>query len=161
MSDVLIDDTWEFGVGPSEAELDDCRYEEQRCVAEILVDEAAAAHGITLLAEERDDAVAELLDGGLEVRFEEDRLGDSFTRIVEHTVAPLHAIWSAQRWRESVRLRVVPIVWRARCRPGRRAQRKHRRSVRRPARAPARLDDPHERPGSSGRRLALQAGGCL
>jgi hypothetical protein len=61
----------------------DCRYEQERCAAEMLVDEEAAALGIGLSSSEREDAVEELLDTGVMVRFEESRGGDSYTSIAD------------------------------------------------------------------------------
>jgi hypothetical protein len=146
MRDALVKDTWELGFGPPEAELDDCRYEEARCAAEILVDEEAEALGISLTPAEREDAIEELLEKGLIVRFEEDRRGDAFTPIFEAAAAPRHAIATTQRRRSSLLPRSATVVCRAPIRrAGRRALRRHRRLVRRTARAPGRSEDPHER----------------
>lgn len=145
MDHELSEKTWCSGPGPSEAELDDCRYEEARCAAEILVDDEATALGISLTPAEREDAIEELLETGVIVRFEEDRRGDAFTPILESAIAPRHAIGTAQRRPNVLRPRSAAMVRRAPIRrAGRRALRRHRRLVRRTARAPGRSEDPHE-----------------
>jgi alkylation response protein AidB-like acyl-CoA dehydrogenase len=147
-SDDTLGEAWTDGWGPSEEELDECRYEEQRSAAEILVDEEAEALGDSLTAPEREEAIEELLETGvMVVRFEENRGGGSFTPVIEAAMEPRQAIASAQRWRTSLRPRSATVVRRAPIRrAGRRALRKHRRLVRRTARAPGRSEDPHENP---------------
>jgi hypothetical protein len=150
MRDAPVRDTWELGFGPSESELDDCRYEESRCAAEIAVDGAAAAKGISLTTEQREIAIEEMLEAGVAVRWEEDERGDSFTPTFRYAVPPVHAIREAQRLvpprRAYVVARPCGVLLR---RTGRRALRRQRRCVRRPARAPGRSEDPHERVASS------------
>jgi hypothetical protein len=151
----------EQGWGPSEDELDDCRYEEARSAAEILIDEQAEKLGLSLTAEERDEAIEELLETGVIVRFEEDRGGGSFSPAFETALEPRLAIASAQRWQRPWRPRAVLFVRRAPVRrAGRRAVRKQRRLVRRPSRAPGRSDDPHEDPVAArySRRLNQRGG---
>jgi hypothetical protein len=156
--DELLEE-WEWG--PSEDVLDDCRYQEARCAAEILVDEEAAALDVCLTAAEREDAVEELLETGVVVRFEEDRGGDSFTPVFETASTPRQAIESAKRRRTWSRPRSAVVVRRAPIRrSGRRAVRRHRRLVRRAARAPGRSEDPHEDPLTvRGNRGGLPTGG--
>ena len=147
--------------GPSWDELDDCRHESEWCAAGILVDNEAERLGLSLTAGERDEAIEELLETGVVVRFEEDQGGDAFTPVFETAILPRQAIESAQRRRTWVRPRSAMVVRRASIRrSGRRAIRKHRRLVRRTARAPGPSEDPHEDPlAIRSSRAALSTGG--
>jgi hypothetical protein len=135
--------------------ISDCRYEEERCAAEMLVDDEVVRLGLSLSVDEREEAIEVLLESGVMVRFEESRGGDSYTPVVEPNLDPRQAIASVRtRWSP----RSVRVVRRAPVRrAGRRSVRKQRRLVRRPARAPGRLDDPDEQPLAGGRCRRIRA----
>jgi hypothetical protein len=135
----------------------DCEYLAKRSLAADLVDAELGAFGLELCPDDRDVAIEQIVEAGIETHHEE--VGNGF--VAHHEVA-LSAREALRHLRYTVRRvrSLVPRSPRAVRRPSRRSPRGHRRVVRATARAPGRpadadphraRKDPHaprsERPG--------------
>lgn len=114
----------------------DCDYDAKRSLAADLVDEELQMFGVEVRPDDREVAIARIVEAGVETRHEET--GDGFVAHHEVALSAREALRSLRYTVRRVGIR-IPRSVRAVRRPGRRSPRRHRRVVRSTARAPGRL----------------------